>query len=118
MVETVKGSDYCLLVTEPTPFGLSDLTIAVEMVRKLGVPHGLVINRAGRGDDGVERFCAQENIPVLLKIPLDRQIAELYSMGVTLAEGLPSWRVAFQQLADDVQSILNHAGGGRKVGVS
>lgn len=109
VVEAVAGSDFCLLVTEPTPFGLSDLTIAVEMVRKLGVPHGVIINRHGRGDDSVERFCASENIPILLKVPLDRRIAELYSKGITLAEGLRGWRSAFRHLVEDIESITPKA---------
>jgi len=109
VVEAVEGSDFCLLVTEPTPFGLSDLTIAVEMVRKLGVPHGVIINRDGSGDEGVERFCASENIPILLRIPFERRIAELYSRGITLAEGLRGWRSAFRHLAEDIESIVPKA---------
>jgi MinD superfamily P-loop ATPase len=67
VVESVEGSDFCLLVTEPTPFGLNDLSLAVEVVRKLGISCGVVINRVGVGDEEVERYCHQEGIPILLK---------------------------------------------------
>ena len=84
VVETVRGADFCLLVTEPTPFGLHDLRLAVEVCRQLGVPAGVVVNRDGVGDRGVDGFCATEGIPILLRIPLDRRIAEAYAEGVPL----------------------------------
>ena len=68
VIEAVKGSDYCILVTEPTPFGLSDLALMVGVVRELNVPHGVVVNRTGVGDAKVEQYCAEENIPILMKI--------------------------------------------------
>ncbi len=105
VVEAVKGSDFCLLVTEPTPFGLHDLALAVELARKLAVPCGVIINRDGSGDQGVERYCAQQQIPVLLKIPLDRRIAELYCRGQTLVAGMPSWREAFGDLLGSIQRV-------------
>ncbi|MFO7689118.1 MAG: hypothetical protein R6W83_00950 [Cryobacterium sp.] len=77
MVETVRGADLVLLVTEPTPFGLHDLCLAVQVARdELGLPVGLVINRASVGDAGVDTYCTAENIPILMRIPLDRRIAE------------------------------------------
>ena len=103
VVEAVQGSDFCLLVTEPTPFGLHDLALAVELVRKLRIPCGVVINREGCGDQGVERYCAQQHIPVLLKIPLDRRIAELYCRGQSLVAGMPTWRPAFLDLWESVR---------------
>jgi len=106
VVEAVKGSDFCLLVTEPTPFGLHDLALAVELATKLNVPCGVVINRAGSGDQEVERYCAQQHIPVLLKIPLDRRIAELYCRGQTLVAGMPTWRKAFRDLLDSIQRLV------------
>lgn len=84
MIASVKGSDFCVLVTEPTPFGLNDLTLAVEVVRKLGIPFGVIINRSDIGDGKVESYCREQNIPLLLSIPFDREIAELYSKGVPL----------------------------------
>ncbi len=91
MQETVEGSDYCILVTEPTPFGLSNLQDAVETCRRIGVPCGVIINRDGSGNDGVERYCVQEGIEILLRIPQDRRIAEAYSRGETLVGAMPQW---------------------------
>jgi len=91
MQETIHGTDYCILVTEPTPFGLSDLGAAVETCRALGVPCGVIINRDGVGDTGVEQCCAEEKLPLLLRIPHRREIAEAYSRGQTLARAFPEW---------------------------
>jgi len=87
-----------LLVTEPTPFGLNDLALAVDMVNKLNIPCGVVINRDGAGDSKVEEYCRKKDIPVLLRIPLDIEIARLYSRGITLVEGIPQWQEAFLSL--------------------
>ena len=106
VVEAVRGSDFCLLVTEPTPFGLSDLTLAVETVREIGVPCGVILNRAGVGDSKVEKYCDRENIPILMTIPLDTGIARLYSRGIPLVEGLPQWRDSFLELFDRVKGLI------------
>jgi MinD superfamily P-loop ATPase len=106
VIEAVKGSDFCLLVTEPTPFGLNDLSLAVEVVRKLGIPCGVVINRVGVGDEEVERYCCQERIPILLKIPLDRNIALHYSKGIPLVKGMPQWREGFVRLFQDIKDTV------------
>lgn len=106
VVEAVKGSDFCLLVTEPTLFGLNDLSLAVEVVRKLQIPCGVIINRVGVGDETVERYCLEEKIPVLLRIPLDREIATLYSKGIPLIQGMPEWRDAFLILFQDIEHIV------------
>jgi MinD superfamily P-loop ATPase len=99
VVETMRGADFVLMVTEPTPFGLHDLRLAVEVARdELGLPVGVVINRDGVGDRGVEDYCAAENIPILMRIPLDRRIAEAYSEGIPLVEALPEYRAKFIQL--------------------
>jgi MinD superfamily P-loop ATPase len=98
VVEAVRGSDFCLLVTEPTPFGLNDLALAVEVMKKLGIPCGVLINRAGVGDNKVEEYCKEEGIPILLHIPLDTEIARKYSRGITLVQGMPEWRPDFQRL--------------------
>jgi MinD superfamily P-loop ATPase len=105
VVESIKGSDFCILVTEPTPFGLNDLALAVETVRELDIPCGIVLNRAGLGDSKIEEYCRKENLPVLLKIPLDIEIARLYSRGVTLVEGMPQWREGFRGLFERVKEI-------------
>jgi MinD superfamily P-loop ATPase len=112
VVEAVKGSDFCLLITEPTPFGLNDLTLAVEMVRQLRIPFGVVLNRAGIGDAGVRDFCRKENIPILLTIPLDTEIARMYSRGLLLVEALPQWKVRFRELFDTVKELHNERGRG------
>jgi len=106
VVEAVKDSDFCLLVTEPTPFGLNDLSLAVEVVRKLGITCGVVINRVGVGDEKVDIYCYEQGIPILLKIPLDREIATLYSKGIPLIQGMPEWRSAFQRLFQDIKGIV------------
>ena len=107
VVEAVKDSDFCLLVTEPTPFGLNDLVLAVETVRELDIPCGVILNRVGVGDGGVEEYCLKESIPVLLTIPLDIEIARLYSRGVTLVEGMPQWKQSFLGLFDKIREIVD-----------
>jgi len=103
VIEAVKGSDFCLLVTEPTPFGLYDLSLAVDVVRKLGIPSAVIVNRVGVGDEKVEHYCREQEIPILSKIPLDRDIAALYSQGIPLVEGMPGWRRVFAQLFLDIR---------------
>ena len=95
VIETVKGSDACLLVTEPTPFGLNDLRLTVEMLKQLHIPMGIVMNRADVGNKDVHEYCRREHIPILLEIPLDLKIAHLYSEGTPLLEGLPEYRDKF-----------------------
>ena len=106
VVEAVRGSDFCLLVTEPTPFGLNDLALAVDMLNKLSIPSGVVINRDGVGDKKVEEYCLKEAVPILLRIPLDIEIARLYSRGITLVEGMPEWRESFVRLFDSIKQMV------------
>ena len=99
VVESMRGADFVLMVTEPTPFGLHDLRLAVQVARgELGLPVGVVINRDGVGDQGVDEYCASGGIPILMRIPLERRIAEAYSEGGTLVEALPEYRGQFQTL--------------------
>jgi MinD superfamily P-loop ATPase len=99
VVETIRHADFVLLVTEPTPFGLHDLRLAVEVTRgELGLPVGVVVNRDGVGDRGVEDCCAEEKVPILMRIPHDRQIAEASSRGRPLVDALPEYRARFQEL--------------------
>jgi MinD superfamily P-loop ATPase len=79
----------------------------VETVWELGIPYGVVINRTGAGDAGVEDYCKKENIPVLMTIPLDTEIARLYSRGVTLVEGMPVWKSRFIQLYNDIKEMAD-----------
>jgi MinD superfamily P-loop ATPase len=98
VIATLRGSDFVLLVTEPTPFGLHDLRLAVDMVRELGIPFGVVVNRMGIGDNRIHMFCREEEIPILLEIPDDRRIAEAYSRGELVVEALPEYLSHFATL--------------------
>jgi len=113
VVEAIKESDLCLLVTEPTPFGLNDLSLAVEVARKMGIMCGVVINRAGIGNDAVELYCRREDIPILMTIPLDRSIALAYSKGMALVEGAPRWRSEFLGLFQRIREIIAAQGAAR-----
>lgn len=98
VIESVKMADVVLLVTEPTPFGLNDLKLAVEMVRELGIPFGVAVNRAGIGNNEVFDYCANERIPVILQVPNDRQIAHAYSRGMLAVNALPQLETLFRDL--------------------
>jgi MinD superfamily P-loop ATPase len=102
VIATINSADFVLLVTEPTPFGLHDLSLAVDMVRDLGIPMGVVINRAGIGDERVHTFCAAQGIPILQEIPDDRRIAEAYSRGELIVDALPEYRIRFERIMDAV----------------
>jgi MinD superfamily P-loop ATPase len=105
VVESVRGSDYVLLVTEPTPFGLNDLEIAVETIRELHLPMGVVINRAGSGDDGVKKFCNREGLEILDEIPDDRRVAELYSRGELLTGGIPEFGDRMKRILERITGV-------------
>jgi MinD superfamily P-loop ATPase len=103
VVCSVRGADSLILVTEPTPFGLHDLALAVEMARELDIPAGVVVNRAGLTRNGVVDFCQARGVPVLLEIPFDRRIAEAYARGEMLVEAVPEYAGDFEMLACAVQ---------------
>ena len=103
VIESIKGSDYCILVTEPTPFGLHDLKLAVEVAKHMNIPFGVIINRDGIGDENVEKFCKNEKIPILLKIPERKQIAQLYSKGVAFSNNNYEWTEMFGILLNRLQ---------------
>ncbi len=107
MVEAVIDSDFVLLVTEPTPFGVHDLKLAVETVRKLGLPMGIVVNRADLGDRELWEYAEQEKIPVLLEIPFERKVAEAYSRGIPMVEVMPEYREKFRGLYNRIESIIH-----------
>ena len=107
MQETIEFSDYCILVTEPTPFGLANLEDSVETCRRMGIPCGVVINRDQAGRPGVEDYCAHEGIDVLLRIPEDREIAEAYARGETLADAFPQWHDELVRVYEDVITALS-----------
>ena len=106
MVAAVKDSDFACLVTEPTPFGLHDLKLAVETVREIGVPVGVVINRADIGDDRVQDYCRAERIPVLAEIPHDLRIAQAYSRGEIVSDALPELRPLFETILTRIHEAL------------
>jgi MinD superfamily P-loop ATPase len=116
VVESMSGADFVLMVTEPTPFGLHDLRLAVQVARdELGLPVGVVINRDGVGDQGVDEYCAAESIPILMRIPLDRRIAETYSDGGPLVEALPEYWEPFQNLYAAIERLVaDRVGGGTR----
>ncbi len=105
VIATLRGSDFVVLVTEPTPFGLHDLRLAVDMVRALAIPFGVVVNRMGVGDDRVHRFCREEGIPVLLELPDDRRIAEAYSRGELVVDALPEYGSHFATLLWNIREF-------------
>jgi MinD superfamily P-loop ATPase len=108
MVASVRGTDYCVLVTESTPFGLNDLKLAVKVVCSVGVPFGVVINKYDYNFLDIEKYCAMENIPVLLRIPFDRKIAELYSQGTPFVYSMPQLKEKFRQLFDKICLTLEN----------
>ncbi|MBU4376637.1 MAG: ATP-binding protein [Candidatus Omnitrophica bacterium] len=106
VITAVKGSDFCILVTEPTPFGLNDLILAVEVVKKLKIPFGIVINCADIGDDNVDKYCQDNKIPILLRIPFDREIALLYSKGIPIVHAKKEYKEKFQNMFNSVSKLL------------
>lgn len=104
VIESVRGSDFCLLVTEPTPFGLHDLKLAVELVKELKIRHGVVINRAGMGNDDVKNYCEKKNVPMLAQIPFDREVAVQYSRGIPMWRAGELYRETFRRLWESIES--------------
>lgn len=107
VIAAMKDTDFVILVTEPTPFGLNDLKLAVETVRMMGIPHGLIINRAGMGDDAVYAYAKEQNLPVLLEIPFDREIAEAYSRGDLIISRSNDLKEKFQTLYQDICRMVD-----------
>ena len=107
VIETIRDTDFCLLVTEPTPFGLNDLVLAVETVREIKVPFGVIINQDGIGDDEVDTYCNKEGIPILMKIPWDRRIAEAYSKGEPAVKVFPEMKKEFQAVFEKIKKTVN-----------
>ena len=105
VIETMKSADFILLVTEPTPFGLNDLKLAVGATRILNIPCGLVINRSDAGDRKVKEYAIAEDIPVLMEIPFDRDIAEAYARGAMLVDVMPEWKSKFLELYEKIKEL-------------
>ena len=106
VIAAMKDTDFVLMVTEPTPFGLHDLKLAVEAVKLLHIPCGLVINRSDIGNDDVRQYAQTENLPILLEIPFDRRIAETYSRGHLMVDAMPEWKNKFLALYSKIESML------------
>jgi len=103
MVEVLRGADYCLLVTEPTPFGLNDLKLAVGVARELEVPCGILLNRSDIGDGAVAEYCREEALPVLMEVPFDRGLAVAYSRGVSWVVANPAYGERFRALYEAIR---------------
>ncbi len=110
VIAAMKDTDFIILVTEPTPFGLHDLKLAAGAVKLLNIPCGIIINRSDMGDDGVKIFAKKENIPILMDIPFDRRIAESYSRGELVVDNIPEWKEKYINLYEKIEKIVqeNH----------
>ncbi len=106
VIAAMNGTDFVLMVTEPTPFGLHDLKLAVEAVKLLGIPSGLVVNRSDIGDQEVFAYAKREQLPVLMTIPFERRIAEAYSRGRSIVEEFPEWKERFCGLFHKIEAII------------
>jgi MinD superfamily P-loop ATPase len=102
VVETIRGVDFVLLVTEPTPFGLHDLRLAYQLTRDLNLPAGVIINRDGIGDERASDFCDEHDLPVLMRIPLDQNLAAALAQGRPLVDCAPQYRPQFQRLFEEI----------------
>jgi MinD superfamily P-loop ATPase len=102
----MKDSDFVLLVTEPTPFGLHDLKLAVGAARILNIPRGLVINRSDLGDNKTKEYAQEMNLPILMEIPFNREIAEAYSRGEMLVDAMPEWKEKFLELHGKIKNLV------------
>ncbi len=102
VIESIKESDYTILVTEPTPFGLHDLVLAVEVLKKLQIPYGVVLNKCDIGDHQVEKYCQEKEIPILMSLPMDKEIAIAYSKGIPLVNLGYSYKQKFISLFQNI----------------
>lgn len=103
VIAAVDGADFVIMVTEPTPFGFYDLKLAVDVIRKIGLPFGVVINRSCQNDKLIEDWAKEENINILTKIPDDRKIAECYSKGELVLRAMPEFKKHFEPLLNIVR---------------
>ncbi|MDA3788732.1 MAG: ATP-binding protein [Desulfobacula sp.] len=110
VIAAMNKADFILLVTEPTPFGLHDLKLAVETVKILDIPCGIVINRAGMGNDDVNKYAKKEGIPILMEIPFDKKIAQIYSKGLMIVDEMPEYKESFLALFDKMKQLVEKGG--------
>jgi MinD superfamily P-loop ATPase len=106
VVESIRGADFVLLVTEPTPFGLHDLRLAVQLTKELNIPAGVIVNRDGIGDKGVDEYCREAGLPILMRIPLERVIGEGIAEGKPLTTIYPEFGNRFRSLYAQIEDIL------------
>ena len=106
VIETIRECDYVILVTEPTPFGLHDLSMTIDVVNQLDVPYGIIINRAGVGSNETETYLRERNISILMEIPFDRRIAEMYSRGEPFVNKLPEYGERFRQVWECIKEAV------------
>ncbi|NYT01492.1 MAG: (4Fe-4S)-binding protein [Methanosarcinales archaeon] len=106
-IAAVDGSDFCLLVAEPTPFGLYDLDLAVMVLDQMSIDCGVVVNKWGIGDDALTRYCRESDIPILMEIPWSQKIAGLYSRGLIFAGEMPEWQDRFRSLLSTIQEMVD-----------
>jgi len=107
VIASIRDADFVVLVTEPTPFGLNDLGLALDMVGKLGIPHGVIVNRAENGNRDAEVFCEKRQVEILTEIPDDRRIAECYSKGEMILKAVPDVQKNFKELREAIRKRVN-----------
>jgi MinD superfamily P-loop ATPase len=105
VIETLEGSDACVLVTESTPFGLHDLSLAAEVVERIGIPAGVVINRSDGEDGPTVAFCREHDLPILMTIPFSREIAAVQNRGGLICRDLPGWKERFSGLFEKLAGV-------------
>ncbi len=103
VIESVMGTDFALLVTEPTPFGHHDLALALELVEHIGIPHGVVINRAGEDNSIITDLCRERNVPVMLEIEFSTRLAALGAMGTPFSKAIPYWQDKFYETFQSIK---------------
>ena len=106
VIKSIENSDFCILVTEPTPFGLHDLKLAINVVKNMKIPFGVIINRDGIGNNDVETFCHDNNIPILLKVPHSDSIAHLYSKGIPFVSDSNEWHLLFLEVFEKIKELV------------
>lgn len=114
VIEAVKGADYVILVTEPTPFGLNDLGLALDVVRELGLKYGVIVNRYQEENTSARDFCKERDVSIIAEIPDDRRVAEAYSRGAPVLIAIPRYREYFQALWEEIQAAITNSAQGKK----
>ena len=112
VVESVKKTDFCIVVTEPTPFGLNDMIQIIGLLRKLDIKFGVIINKENLGDKRIEDFCKRNNIPILMKIPFLKKISSQNAEGLALTEILPEYKEKFYKVIEKVKNVIQIKEGG------